>query len=209
MELVDPEVTRRKLDREIEHWQENEDAYRRRGWVMLGRDGNLIDIAFIADLPLGGRTIPILAASVRIDYSNYDLWPPSVAFIDPRSGEFTPPIKDATISTPEGPRNLIVGGHPDTGRPFFCVVGTREYHFHAQHSGDDWLLHRAEGAGALAAICNRIWISMVRNLFGLQVVLTTLPPESGEGGRIQIQLASADLDAMRAGQPIEMHVAGQ
>lgn len=206
MELVDPEVTRRKIDREIELWGENAAAYRRRGWLLLGRDGNVIDVSFIAQLPLAGRTIPILAASVRIDYTNYDLWPPSVQFIDPATGEFSPPVKDATVQTSEGPRNLIVNAHPDNGRPFFCVVGTREYHFHDQHSGDDWLLHRSSGAGALATICDRIWRSMVRNLLGLQVMLATLPPESGEGGKVQIQLASADLDALRAGQEVEIQM---
>jgi hypothetical protein len=206
MELVDPEITRRKVDRELEQWEENAAAYRRRGWLILGRDGNLIDVAFLADLPLAGRTIPILAASVRINYTNYDLWPPSVQFIDPASGEYAPPIKDATVPTPEGPRNLIVNGHPDNGRPFFCVVGTREYHFHDQHSGDDWLLHRDSGAGSLATICDRIWRSMVRNLLGLQVLIATLPPEAGEGGKVQIQLASADMDALRAGQEVEVQV---
>jgi hypothetical protein len=204
MELVDPEVTRRKVDREMELWAENATAYRRRGWLILGREGNVIDVAFIADLPLAGRTIPILAASVRLDYTNYDLWPPSVEFIDPKTGDYAPPVKDATVQTSEGPRNLIVNAHPDTGRPFFCVPGTRQYHEHDQHSGDDWLLHRSSGAGSLATICDRIWRSMVRNLLGLQVMLATLPPDSGEGGKVQVQLASADLDALRAGKEVEV-----
>jgi hypothetical protein len=37
MSVVDPDVTKLKLDREIELWQENADVYRRRGWVLLGR----------------------------------------------------------------------------------------------------------------------------------------------------------------------------
>jgi hypothetical protein len=209
MDLVDPEVTRRKVDREIELWGENAASYRRRGWLLLGRDGNLVDVSFIAQLPLAGRTIPILAASVRIDYTNFDLWPPSVQFIDPASGDFAPPVKDATVPTAEGPRNLIVNAHPDNGRPFFCVVGTREYHFHDQHSGDDWLLHRANGAGGLAIICDRVWNSMVRNLVGLQVSLLTLPPEAGQGGQVQVQLVSGDIDALRAGGPVELQIGTQ
>ena len=40
--LVDPEVTRLKLERELELWRTNEQAYRRRGWVLLGRSSGLL-----------------------------------------------------------------------------------------------------------------------------------------------------------------------
>src|SRR5437868_2416906 len=34
MAVVDPEVTRRKLERELELWRDNEETYRRRGWIL-------------------------------------------------------------------------------------------------------------------------------------------------------------------------------
>lgn len=210
MELVDPEVTRRKVDREIELWSENAKIYRRRGWILLGREGPVVDVAFTAALPLGGRTLPIIGAAVRIDYQNYDLWAPSVEFIDPSTGEFAPPLVGAVMQTPEGPRNLLVGSHPQTGRPFFCVPGIRQYHDHPQHSGDSWLLHRSQGAGSLATICDRIWRTMPRTVVGMQVAVTTLPPESGQAINVEMQILAGDIDAMRQGSgaaPAEGQVA--
>jgi hypothetical protein len=180
--LVDPRVTNAKVDRELELWSDNADAYRRRGWILLGRNNLQIDIAFIAKLPMV-RTIPIVSACIRLDFTNYDLWAPSLEFIDPTTGDFDVPLVPALIETEEGPRDLIVASHPSTSRPFFCVPGVRQYHEHPQHSGDGWLLHRTSKEGSLATICDRVWRSMVRNLAGLNVSLLTLPE-----GQVQLQV---------------------
>src|SRR6478752_4549703 len=142
MPLVDPRVTARKFTRELELWDENAGLYRERGWLMLERRDRQVEVAFIGRVSLGPRTLPIIAACVRIDFENYDLWPPSVEFIDPATGAFAPPPVAAIAVTDEGARNILVDGHPTTRRPFFCIRGTREYHTHPQHSGDDWLLSR-------------------------------------------------------------------
>ena len=54
MIVVDPDVTRIKLERELELWHENEETYRRRGWILLGRNELEVDIGFLVveDLPL-------------------------------------------------------------------------------------------------------------------------------------------------------------
>ena len=186
MIVVDPEVTRRKFEGELERWREQEEVYRRRGWLMLAEGDLTVDIGFLGRLPVGGQPIPALSACVRIDFTNFDLWPPSVEFIDPFTGEYAPPPVQALIGTDEGPRDLVVHSHPETGRPFFCVRGIREYHEHPQHSGDSWLLYRQSGEGSLATICDRIWRSMARNLIGIQVNVQTLP------GQLQIQLRVAN-----------------
>jgi hypothetical protein len=181
--LVDPEVTKLKFERELELWDANAGAYRRRGWIRLGQTDRSIDVGFLAKLPLGGSVpVPCFTASVRIDFTNFDLWAPSVEFINPLDGTTSQPLIQALVESEEGPRNLVIGGHPATGRPFFCLAGVREYHTHPQHSGDSWLLRRETGDGSLATICDRIWRSMARNLLGLQVNLQTLP------GQIQFQL---------------------
>lgn len=182
MIVVDPEVTRLKLERELELWRENEDTYRRRGWVLLGRHELEVDIGFLGRLPVGAQQIPAMTACVRIDFTNFDLWPPSVEFIEPLTGEHAPPPVQALVETDEGPRDLVVHSHPDTDRPFFCVPGIRQYHEHPQHSGDSWLLHRGSGEGSLATICDRIWRAMARNLLGIHVELQTLP------GQLKLQL---------------------
>ncbi|HEU6443743.1 MAG TPA: putative metal-binding protein [Gaiellaceae bacterium] len=182
MIVVDPDVTRLKLERELELWHENEETYRRRGWILLGRNELEVDIGFLGRLPIGAQPILAMTACVRIDFTNFDLEPPSVEFINAFTGEYAPPPVQALVDTDEGPRDLVVHSHPDTNRAFFCVPGIRQYHNHPQHSGDSWLLHRETQEGSLATICDRIWRAMARNLLGVQVQLQTLP------GQLQIQL---------------------
>jgi len=195
MTVVDPEVTRRKFERELELWREQEDVYRRRGWLLLGEDELNVDIGFLGRLPIGAQVIPAMSACVRIDFTDYDLSPPSVEFIDPMTGEPAPPQVQALVGTDEGPRDLVVQSHPETGRAFFCVPGVRQYHEHPQHSGDSWLVHRATGEGRLATICDRIWRSMARNLLGVQLNLQTLP---GQQLQIQLRVANAPGEVVEA-----------
>lgn len=201
MSVVDPEITALKLDREIELWREQSEVYRSRGWLLLRREGVEVDVGFLARVGLPGAVLPAITACVRFDYTDYDLKPPSVEFIDPLTGDYATPQVQAVIPTEEGPRNLLVGSHPDTNRPFFCVPGTRQYHDHPQHSGDPWLLHRAEREGSLVTICDRIWRSMARNVFGLQLTLVTLPPEAPQQVQVQMQIVSGDIDALRNAAP--------
>jgi hypothetical protein len=180
MVVVDPGVTRRKFERELELWSENEEAYRRRGWILLGQHDLEVDVGFL------GR-IPAMTACIRIDFTNYDLWAPGVEFIDPFTGEFAAPVVQALVDSEEGPRDLLVHSHPETNRPFFCVPGIRQYHEHPQHSGDSWLLHRKTGDGSLATICDRVWRAMARSVLGIHVEFQTLPGQV----KLQLRVASA------------------
>lgn len=185
MSLVDPEVTRRKLEQELELWDQHVASYTRRGWIMLRREPPVLEIAFLARLPVGGSVITAIPACIQVEFSNYDLWAPSVEFIDPFTREYAPPPVQALVEVPGGAQNLLVVGHPETGRPFLCVPGIRQYHTHPQHTGDSWLLHRPGREGSLAMICERVWQTMARTLLGVQLQLQTLP------GQMQIQLALA------------------
>jgi len=202
MALVDPDVTNRKLDHEIELWNEHADEYRRRGWLLLERRGLRVDVGFLAEIPLGPQSLTAMTACVRFDFADYDLSPPSVEFIDPITGEYATPIVPAVMPTDEGPRNMLVGSHPETDRPFFCVPGVRQYHDHPQHSGDSWLLHRANREGSLVGICDRIWRSMARSVLGLRIGLMTLPAATGQPGQMEFQVVTGDIDALLAGIPI-------
>ena len=190
MIVVDPEVSRRKLARELELWHAQEDIYRRRGWLLLGQGELTVDIGFLARLAVGAGSLPAMTACVRIDFENFDLWPPAIEFVEPFAGEHAPPLVQALVDTDEGPRDLVVHSHPDTNRPFFCVPGVRQYHEHPQHSGDSWLLHRHAGEGSLATICDRIWRAMARNVLGISVNVQTLPGQL----QLQFRLASAPGD---------------
>ncbi len=174
--LVAPKVSAGKLERELNQWDANADTYRSRGWIIVARQELAVDVAFTCSLALAGRTLTAVAATVRFDFANYDLWPPSVSFIDLTTGQVGPTSVRAVMQTDQGPRDLLVEAHPETGHAFLCVPGTREYHQHPQHSGDDWLLHRGTGEGRLATLCDLIWRTMAQNVLGLRVVVQAFPP---------------------------------
>lgn len=188
--LVPREVSRAKLDGELADWHSNAELYRRRGWLLLGAADLDVHVAFVAQVAVGEMTLPVITTTIRLNFDNYDLWPPSLTFIDPMTGQPVLPVISAPERDQRGePRNVLLG-HPITKQPFLCLPGLREYHSHPQHSGDDWLLHRTSGQGRLAVICDRVWRRMARNVLGLQVNLLSLP---GMGTQLQMALAQGDV----------------
>lgn len=195
-QLVPVAVSCAKLAAELDDWEANAAIYGRRGWLLLDRGPLHAEVAFLASVPLvGAYAVPVITACVRLDYTNYDLWAPSLTFIDPRTREPATPAVRAPATGAAGIRDALIDGHPHTGRPFLCLPGIREYHTHPQHTGDDWLLHRTTGAGRLAVICERIWHRMVRNIVGLRVTMQALPPAVGT--QLEVVLAQGDLAAVR------------
>ena len=192
--LVPPEVSAAKLATELADWEANATLYQRRGWLLMERGQHHVVVGFIATVPFVGMfTVPVITACVHIDYTNYDLWPPSVTFVDPRTREpAAPPVRAPHAEAGELRDTLV--DNPVTGRPFLCLPGIREYHNHPQHTGDDWLLHRATGAGRLAVICEHIWQRMVRNVLGLRVAVQALPPAVGT--QVEVSLAQGDAEAL-------------
>jgi hypothetical protein len=156
----------------------------------LSYKGTQFDIGFMASIPVPTGLLDVTPVTVRFDYADFDLYPPSLRFIDPRDGTDRMPSTRALIPTPEGPRDLIINEHPIHGRPFLCVPGTREYHDHPQHSGDVWLLHRKNGAGRLAPLCDLVWRTMADNLLGLGLGVQALPAPVGY--QVQLQLLQGD-----------------
>lgn len=193
--LVPRTVSANKLARELDDWSHNAEAYRRRGWVLLGVAGLTVDVGFLSNVAVGDMQVPAMTASIRLEYDNYDLWPPSLTFIDPRSGTPVAPIVQSLerISPAEVRNTLLV--HPVLSRHFLCLPGTREYHSHPQHTGDDWLLHRSAGEGRLAVVCDRVWRRMSRNVFGFRLELQSLP---GMGTQLGISLAQGDIEELPA-----------
>jgi len=190
--LVARPISEAKLAAELADWDGNAALYQRRGWLLLDRGQMHVEVAFIANVPIVGvYAVPVITACVRLDYTNYDLWPPSLTFIDPRTRQPTAPAVRAPDNTEAGVRDALVDGHPDTGRPFLCLPGIREYHNHPQHTGDDWLIHRTSGAGRLTVICERIWQRMVRNVVGLRVTMQAMPASLGT--QLEVILAQGNL----------------
>lgn len=176
--LVDPDVTRAKVRREFEQWRTN-GRPRERGWLLLDYDDTTpsLELAFLARIAIstGSVQLPVVACAIRLTYENYDLWPPSLTFIDVSTRQPIKPHVRAIVATPDGPRDVLVDGHPNTNQAFLCLPGIREYHSHPQHTGDDWLLHRSLHEGSPLTICDRVWRLMAKNVLGVGVSLQALP----------------------------------
>jgi hypothetical protein len=196
--LVDPEVTRRKFERELTAFKSDANS-RRRGWLILAEEPSVpaVEVAFFARVSSTAGELPLAVCAIRLTYENYDLWPPSLTFIDAFTRERAPPLVRAFASTTDGLRDLLIDGHPSNKQPFLCIAGIREYHWHPQHTGDSWLLHRGTREGALATICERVWRLMARNVIGLRVSVQALPGTPLRA-QVDVQLAQGDVDRIVA-----------
>ncbi|GLR45914.1 hypothetical protein GCM10007880_64320 [Mesorhizobium amorphae] len=173
-QFVDEAVSRRKFDRQIAQYRELEGEYRRRGWFLVEAAFPRV-LAIFASSRLNPRAI---VCAVRLDFTNYDLVPPSVTFVDPFTGAALPMkslgfkmlrLDGMANATPETITAMVQQGrlvfqelmqaHSPEEVPFLCLPGVREYHDHPAHTGDSWLLHRRSGEGSLHFILEQIWAS--------------------------------------------------
>jgi hypothetical protein len=202
--LVDPAVSAAKLERQLDDWKSNADQYAERGWQILDQSGLEVDIAFATRLPVGPMNdLVAIPLAVRFDFHNYDVWAPSVRIIDPlnRCWLQIPRVRaiDFKSSTVAGaPLDLFVHGHPESGHVFLCKAGTREYHTHFEHSGNDWLLYRDQGYGTLARLCDLLWRTAVRSITGLNFVGQRVEVAGIGPSNFGIEVRQENSDELRA-----------
>jgi len=158
--LVPRAVSRRKLHRELETWREHEALYRGRGMIVLGVQDLWVEL-LVMRLMANSR-VSVASVCVGLDYTNYDLEPPSLTFLNPVTRlPDDPPFPPFQEVAGQG-RNLVPGKHPETGRPFLCLPGVFEYHSHPEHNDGSWLSqYRQEGSGRLAMIADFLWKSSI------------------------------------------------
>ena len=188
MAVVDPAVSRTKFDREIRAFRRLAAHYRKRGWFLA--EASFPRVLVVLTAPQ--LKPPAVIVGVLLDYTDYDLRPPSVRLVDPFTAE--PYLaKDLPVQlfrqvAAEGFRVEIVGlpgaqapslmarqplmqSYGPDEIPFLCLAGVREYHDHPGHSGDAWELHRAAGAGRLVRLLDIVDRYGIRPLSGYNVAL--------------------------------------
>jgi hypothetical protein len=192
--LTDPEVTKAKFERELLEFRANSAAARNAVLLGVNHEVPFVELAFISKVTMssGSVPLPVVVACIRLTYDNYDLWPPSLLFIDMFTKEPVLPHTRAFLPTPDGPRDVLVNSHPKTNLPFLCLPGIREYHSHPQHSGDNWLLHRPAKEGSLSVTADRVWRTMSANVLGVGFSLQTLPVFPLRA-KVTIQMLQGDL----------------
>ena len=113
-------------------------------WVLNDTAFPVIDVSFSAD----GRSV----LRIRLRADNWNEQPASVELLT-ADGIYLP--------AGHAPRHsgsvFHQGPHPSTGRPFVCMVGTREYHTHPSHISDHWDNYRAREHSTLLGLLTQIW----------------------------------------------------
>lgn len=199
MPHVDPGVSTRKFDRELQRLREQRSSLEARGIFVIGAPTYpIIEFACVARRPLQvavqvtqsgpivlpAGAIPVAMAAVpalsarafkaRFDLTDYDLRAPSLEFRDLWSDDllsYDTMFRALEYQKDRQAHLVLLGDHPTTHKPFLCLRGFREYHEHPQHSGDDWLLYRNE-LGLFTAVMS-LW------RVGIDLPQPTLMPHPG------------------------------
>jgi hypothetical protein len=167
---LDSTVARRKFDTEVETVRREAKLLQSWGCLITDTTYPNIDVVFLPRQPLIVSTpvppprevliadpgqnylqgvlrydIAGRAFGVRIGLDDFDQRAPSVALRDPWTWQ--PLAKEHVFGAHHVDQHgkamsVLLQDHPTTHDFFLCLRGTREYHEHPQHSGDDWLLHR-------------------------------------------------------------------
>lgn len=181
---VDPAVARAKFAREVARLEQQRDVLRSWGAWVVQTAYPTVDVVFVPRKPmkltapipqmsiivpavpsLATREIPVLAArafGVRVALDDFDQRAPSVTFRDPWSWDYLAPDRiplGQTIDEHGKNQLVVLNDHPETRRPFLCIRGTREYHEHPQHTGDEWALYR--GHIGLFSVLTTVWRTCV------------------------------------------------
>lgn len=181
---IDSAVARRKFASEVTKLHQQRDVLRSWGAWLARAEYPLVDVVFVprktmkltAPIPqlsiivsaqpsLGTLELPVLAArafGVRLSLDDYDQRAPALTFHDPWTWDLLPPDRiplGQTVDEHGKAQLVVLNDHPETRRPFLCIRGTREYHEHPQHTGDDWAMYR--GDAGLFSLLSTVWRTCV------------------------------------------------
>ena len=155
--FVDPAVSRAKFEREVADFRKFADVYQQRGIFLVDAS---FPKAFAIILAIHAKPAPMVPFGVVLDFSNYDVAPPSVQLVNPLTRtklkrseiiyDFLRGLPVPEGATPGAQRTQPLLQAFVDERPFICLQGIREYHESPAHTGDSWFLHRGTGAGTLA-----------------------------------------------------------
>ena len=113
-----------------------------RDWALFCKEFPILDIGFSAQ---DGARIRL-----KLVCDHWNERPPSVQFLDWEGRPLSAIERD-----PAGVFNN--SPHPNTGKPFVCMKGAREYHTHPSHIADAWETVRGTDRFTLGGILTQLW----------------------------------------------------
>lgn len=176
VQYVEPEVTQIKYKKELSKFLEISSIWREKGVFLIYESFPVVEFMFTTP-----KLRPsAIAFSVRIDFTNYDIEPPSLKFICPFTGKILTrqeiPVQFLQVKFPEKmndnipiqiqQQDLLQASSPNE-IPFFCIPGIKEYHNHPAHTGDSWLLYRKNGEGGLGFILDQLYDHSIAGIAGI------------------------------------------
>ena len=179
LQYMEPEVSLIKFTEEISEFHKIIDEWRKKGVFLILEDYPIVEFLFTTP-----KLRPsAIAFAVRIDFTNYDIEPPSLKFICPFTKKILtrqeilakfPQIKmpdkvDPTIPIQNQIQSQDLLQNHQNEPPFFCIAGIKEYHDHPAHTGDSWLLHRTKGEGRLGFILDQLYNHSIAIITSYQV----------------------------------------
>lgn len=118
-----------------------------RQWEVMVRAYPLLEIVFRVE----GRE-PLL---LQMRFDQWNALPPSIQMLTTNREPLQKPLQG-------GPGIFHAGPHPDTGKPFICMAGTREYHTHPSHLNDLWDHRRGLEDFSIGGLLTQIWNGWLR-----------------------------------------------
>lgn len=141
-----PAASKAKFDAEVERL--TPDFLRIKRWKLWSTVYPLLDLMIEAKLPL----------RLGINCDNWNEVPPSVALLSP-SGAFLTSAEAQLL----GGTIFNQSAHEQTGRPFVCMRGVREYHTHPSHRNEVWDTYRNDDGMNIVGIVIQITRALRKN----------------------------------------------
>jgi hypothetical protein len=149
--------------------------------------------------------------AVKLNFTNYNVEPPSVQFVDPltevgltvdellvrllrRRLPKAPTGEDTGSKNPVPEIESLVAHHPPGNIPFLCIPGVKEYHDHPFHSNDPWLAHKDRGEGTLGFILDQIVKYGTEPIDSFQPSIARVIPVAPSVLQVHVQGISFNLD---------------
>ncbi|MGO4569975.1 hypothetical protein AB4Z52_34330 [Rhizobium sp. 2YAF20] len=133
-------ISKAEFDRDVGQLDERTASKYR--WRTLSKTYPIFDVVFEHDAARPLR--------LRLNCEDWDDLPPSIEILN----------EDGTAPTGPPPNvgNVFnASAHPNTGKMFVCMRGSREFHTHTSHVHEHWSNYRGQSGMDLLGIVLQLW----------------------------------------------------